>query len=937
MMNRPVETFDPRKINCIKHNLPLVGIIMKKYGEGSRLLCLQCIRTEAKSKTIEFEEVYNILTKKALDVRLQEVNNNAGKFAASEKLSLLHDMLDNVFDDMLNAVQIYRREVKKALNNRLMNSDDENTVQESKNLHRNLAEILENFAEMGEIVDGDELEAYVSQFISFSKSVRKLRNTEPNPQVDSNGTIEQAKFVLHILENNLKSLLGPDASPLGPLKSPLKAIRKIEPNTQRINDNSHMLNGRRNSDVRKSPLQSYRERDEQVSTFPVIDGQRVRKIDQNIYMGKPKIAPLEIMKERIPYSVRGPKSSSVLDQSQPYVFAHSDKYYHDVGPGGKYPQEILMRPSESLNKSAFIERGRSDSPQKVQQKYKASPPVLYSRDNSPRPVKGGYGDVDYGRSRSIHGTPRGGTPRRTPTYVQRPSQDKYYERNEKYDRIDRNDRIERIDRNEKHEDSYKNKRDNSETFRRRTEEGNERETHSQVKEKPRNKNEKAREADLVKRYEELTTDDEQHRRRKMSITNSEKKTPVEKTRRPQSPTPTHLKDDPRKGKPTPKGRQTSLEDEVSVSKIDKISVIKEESKLPSKKNSNLQSLASTVIVDDKKYEIEPQKTEAKLMAEASQDFQIIDTGLNGISSVVCLEPHNQVAVGGFKAITIIDARTWTTTSTKTNAHSSYVNRLVYSIPLDMLFSCSSDCMVRGWSIDSSKNLTIAKEFVHPEAVYGIDIYNFDTIVSCGMFKSIILWNTKEATKTEIKGTGVTSFQCVKVFPWLNAIAAASFDEGNIWIFDFETKALRVKLQGFSKNTFISNIKDDSGKRFLYAAGSDGKVLRWKLDSVEGSSLQGTELYNNQKRFRLGDFSLDLVGKKILIVGTGRYRNDCIVIRIDISPDSRREAKELSVFREENSDKFSLAFADAQQFNVVIIGLMAKLSGKLAVVNRSKLN
>ena len=248
MLNRPLDSFDPRKLNCPKHNQPLLGIIMKNSGEGNRLLCLQCLKNEAKSKTLEFEEIHNILSKKALDLRLQDINGGAGKLGTTEKITAVHDMIDNVFDDMVNVVQAYRREVKKKLTSQFIggNEDDENLLG-GKEIYRNLQNLLDSFASSGFISDGEPLENYVKQFILLSKVASKAQSSNVNPFTSIDSLMHQAKFILQVLESNLKGMLGGEAVTPKPTLKPFNSI----PLRRNTNDEFY----KKNSQLPALPIQ----------------------------------------------------------------------------------------------------------------------------------------------------------------------------------------------------------------------------------------------------------------------------------------------------------------------------------------------------------------------------------------------------------------------------------------------------------------------------------------------------------------------------------------------------------------------------------------------------------------------------------------------------------------------------------------------------------
>lgn len=620
----------------------------------------------------------------------------------------------------------------------------------------------------------------------------------------------------------------------------------------------------------------------------------------------------------------------------------------------------------------------------------ASPPYHIEKPRSDKEIRGGY-EEPYRRVPSETRTRPDSYDRRKYSdkdrnngseYHRGPGDDRselrdkeYYPRSEKSDPNGKADSRSRI-RSERSRDEPYKRRSSREELRDRPE--------RDQKQKSTVRKDKVREADLNKRYDEMTTDDEQGRRRRTIMTPSESSRAQAERRREKEPSARKSKPKPlveseseevndpqpiqkptiedkrintensqKSGKRSESGAKQEKKPEPTSEEKPRRDPPLEKKKTVEERKSDTKERAATPVKKVTSEKVQPAASDSKqseknppLLAnslnkstkpEEPADFNEFDTGMQMLSSIAHIEGHDYVAVGGLKAIKIISTKTWKQVSSEEAAHKSYVNKLVYSVPLKMLFSCSSDGIIKGWKVDTDDKfaLTLVKEFTHPEAVYGMEIYNQETIISCGMFKSIYFWSINSSNKSEIKTKGSSSFQAVKVIPWLGAIAVSSFDQGNIWLFDIATQTLKFKLEGFNRNCFISHIEYDTNEKKIYAAGSEGKIICWDVSSQTEKLIRGTEIYNLQQRFRLGGFSLDIEEKKLVAAGTGRVRDDCILVKVDMS-QGLNSAKEVSVFRNQKSEKFSIAFADIRELNLVLFGLSSKSSGKLAAVNRLKI-
>lgn len=798
-MNSSLDHFDPRTLNCTRHDNPLVGIVMKNYGEGNRLLCIQCLKKEAKSKTVEFEEIQSILTKQALDIRLNEINLVLRK---QEKLLSASDQIDKVFEEMINVLQYYRREFVKMFITRSQSDGTQDISSRSKTLHRNLENTLQYFADRARIADGEALESYVKQFILLSKSLQQLKERDLVPMKSPDSVINETKFILKMVENNLAGLLESEKN-------------TTVPSSQQHGKRVTTLPNRPVSDPRKDALtpQKYR-----LPAMPI----RASRLNDN---------PLNISlidEDRNALRPREPSSTK----------------------SRRTPLELNNRSMDrSARKHPLYDIVTNDAQWKPKQSFGNYESNIYVDDGATSQ------DEQTNRLMSVYKA-----------------------------------------------------------------------------------NPHPRERDMMKRYEELTTDDEQNRSRRKAPTPAKRKRsyfrePIDSQSEggQSDDKATATTKSPRKRTPSKERNNKGVSWDPLLSNI---SGSKGKSQTPERKRLIFKTPANGLIANKK-----PQMLSSpfRIDPEAAEDFNVLETGIVGITSLAYLEGYKQIAIGGFKSITLVDTSTWLLTLTKNDAHKSYVNRLFYSEPLKLLFSCSGDGLVKSWSVyyGGIYNFTLVKTFAHPGIVYGMEIYSQETLISCGMFKSIFFWDINDSSKKEIRTKGSTSFQCVKAIPWLNAVAASSFDQGNIWIFELGTYALKYKLNGFERNTFVSNIEFDVERKLVFAAGTDGRLLVWDVDSHPRKTIEGKELYNSQKRFKIGGFSLDMEAKKVIAVGCGRYHDDCILISVDLTKD-REAISEASVFRNQKSCKFSMGFADIKELDVILFGLMTQKSGKLAVINRSKI-
>ncbi|KAL5005773.1 hypothetical protein ScPMuIL_016931 [Solemya velum] len=159
-------------------------------------------------------------------------------------------------------------------------------------------------------------------------------------------------------------------------------------------------------------------------------------------------------------------------------------------------------------------------------------------------------------------------------------------------------------------------------------------------------------------------------------------------------------------------------------------------------------------------------------------------------------------------------------------HSGPVYAVHFSTDRNYLVSCSEDCTIRLWSLQTWTNLVCFKGHNYPVWDVKFSAHG-NYFASVGNDRTARLWSTENYQPIRIFAGHLSDVDCVVFHPNSNYIATGSSDR-SVRLWDVFTGSCCRTLTGHKDTVHVLCISPDG--RFLVSAGADCVILLWDLSN-----------------------------------------------------------------------------------------------------------